>query len=125
MSFWSAIGSIWTFLFQFPISVLAKWTVFLTKLTAFTLSQTVTLDFYSLSALTLIAGLSIWLIIRYRFLNRYTRLPLPIKKQSPPFDLHPDTALDDELYGEGRGSYGDEFMGAFLSSIKVFGYLDR
>ena len=42
------------------------------------------------------------------------------------FDLHPDAALDDDndsgLMGRG---YPDEFMGAFLSSIKVFGYLDR
>ena len=118
-SIWSVLASI----SAWPFTVISSLTLFIARLTAFTLSQTITLDFYSLLILSCIIGFLIWLLIRYRFLNKYTRLPLPTKKQSPPFDLHPDTALDEE-YGE-RGSYGDEFMGAFLSSIKVFGYLDR
>ena len=51
---------------------------------------------------------------------------LPVEPQNTflknAFDLKPDLTLEDTSRNTG---YPDEFMNAFLSSIKVFGYLDR
>lgn len=93
-----------------------------------TWSFTLHLNFSSLLvALAVIATIA-YLIVRYRFLTKYSRLK-PINK--PPkvassFDLHPDTG--DEDYADKPGgykNYPDEFLSAFLSSIKIFGYLEQ
>ncbi|KAJ3300010.1 phosphatidylcholine and lysophosphatidylcholine phospholipase [Borealophlyctis nickersoniae] len=92
---------------------------------SYTKTATVTFDFWSLLALLTATTIAIYLLIRYRVLTRYSRLPAPEvpKHVGTPFDLHPDTALDDKQ--DVSDNYPDDFMGVFLSSIKVFGYLDR
>lgn len=58
---------------------------------------------------------------RYRILNSFSNTlgGPPIQKNA--FDLKPDISIDEAS----RQAYPDDFMNAFLSSIKVFGYLDR
>ncbi|KAH8590264.1 hypothetical protein B0O99DRAFT_691705 [Bisporella sp. PMI_857] len=60
----------------------------------------------------------IWLV-RYRFLNMYTRLPPEPQRKEPQIELYPDT--QEEGAKSGFSNYLDEF----LSAIKVFGYLER
>lgn len=59
-----------------------------------------------------------WLV-RYRYLNMYSRLPPEPQRKEPEIDLFPDTHEDDTK--SGFSSYLDEF----LSAIKIFGYLER
>ncbi|OAD06986.1 hypothetical protein MUCCIDRAFT_35127 [Mucor lusitanicus CBS 277.49] len=93
-----------------------------------TWSFTLHLNFSSLLVILAVMATVAYLIVRYRFLTKYSRLK-PINK--PPkvassFDLHPDTG--DEDYADKPGgykNYPDEFLSAFLSSIKIFGYLEQ
>ena len=55
-------------------------------------------------------------IVRYRFMNMYTRLPPEPQRKEAHIDLFPDTQDDDSK--PGLANYLDEF----LSAIKVFGY---
>jgi lysophospholipid hydrolase len=59
-----------------------------------------------------------WLV-RYRYLNVYSRLPPEPQRKEPDVDLFPDTHEEDTKTG--FSSYLDEF----LSAIKIFGYLER
>jgi lysophospholipid hydrolase len=65
----------------------------------------------------LISGVS-W-VVRYRYLNMYSRLPPEPQRKEPDIDLFPDTHEEDAKAG--LSSYLDEF----LSAIKIFGYLER
>jgi lysophospholipid hydrolase len=93
-----------------------------------TWSFTLHLNFSSLLVILAVIAIVAYLIVRYRFLTKYSRLK-PINK--PPkvassFDLHPDAG--DEDYADKPGgykNYPDEFLSAFLSSIKIFGYLEQ
>lgn len=95
-----------------------------------TWSFTLHLNFSSLLVIVAVILMIAYIIVRYRFLTKYSRLK-PINK--PPkvassFDLHPDTG--DEDYADyskpgGYKNYPDEFLSAFLSSIKIFGYLEQ
>lgn len=58
-------------------------------------------------------------IVRYRFLNMYTRLPPEPERQEPKVEVFPETQEGDSK--RGLSNYLDEF----LSAIKVFGYLER
>src|SRR5205085_3480489 len=58
-------------------------------------------------------------VVRYRFLNIYSRLPSEPQRKEPQIDLFPDTQEGDSK--PGLSNYLDEF----LSAIKVFGYLER
>ncbi|KAI8823453.1 uncharacterized protein EV422DRAFT_565397 [Fimicolochytrium jonesii] len=93
---------------------------------SFSFTATVTLNYWTLLIFAVLLGLIGYLILRYRVLTIYSRLPAvetnTNKAGSVPFDLHPDTAFHDDPAG---GNYPDELMGAFLSSIKIFGYLER
>lgn len=95
---------------------------FIFRILSTTLSLTVTLDFWT--GMYLFSGLTLLSVIvyRYRFLNSYSRLPVEPQLPKNTFDLKPDITLDDTSR---NNAYPDEFMNAFLSSIKVFGYLDR
>lgn len=64
-----------------------------------------------------LSGVS-WLV-RYRYLNMYSRLPPEPQRKEPDIDLFPDTHEEDTKAG--FSSYLDEF----LSAIKIFGYLER
>ncbi|KAJ3412840.1 phosphatidylcholine and lysophosphatidylcholine phospholipase [Chytridiales sp. JEL 0842] len=97
-----------------------------------TATLTVTFDLWTLLVVAIVSALSTFFYIRYIILTKYSRLPpvvhppqTNVKPNFASFDLHPDAALDDDNDNDRRGGYADEFMGAFLSSIKVFGYLDR
>lgn len=70
-----------------------------------------------LIALAIVSTIS-W-VIRYRYLNVYTRLPQEPQRKEPQIDLFPDTQDGDSK--PGLANYLDEF----LSAIKVFGYLER
>lgn len=63
------------------------------------------------------AGIS-W-VVRYRYLNMYSRLPPEPQRKEPEVDLFPDT--HDEGIKSGLSNYFDEF----LSAIKIFGFLER
>ncbi len=58
-------------------------------------------------------------VVRYRYLNMYSRLPPEPQRKEPEIDLFPDT--HEEGIKPGLTSYFDEF----LSAIKIFGYLER
>lgn len=58
-------------------------------------------------------------VIRYRFLNMYSRLPPEPQRKEPEIELFPDVQEGDSK--RGFSNYLDEF----LSAIKVFGYLER
>ncbi|KAJ3033036.1 phosphatidylcholine and lysophosphatidylcholine phospholipase, partial [Rhizophlyctis rosea] len=91
---------------------------------SYTTTATITFNYWTILAFLLLATYGIYFFVRYHILTRYSRLPAPepAKPIGAPFDLHPDTALDDKQDGS---DYPDDFMSVFLSSIKVFGYLDR
>jgi lysophospholipid hydrolase len=65
----------------------------------------------------MIAAIS-W-VVRYRYLNMYSRLPPEPQRKEPDVDLFPDT--HEEGIKSGLSNYFDEF----LSAIKIFGYLER
>jgi lysophospholipid hydrolase len=91
-----------------------------------TWSFTLHLNFTSIVVIVGFVATCTWLIVRYRFLTTYSRLkPIQPPKPAGSFDLHPDAADDQEYIKSGLKSYPDEFLSAFLSSIKVFGYLEQ
>lgn len=58
-------------------------------------------------------------VVRYRYLNMYSRLPPEPQRKEPEVELFPDTHEDG--IKSGLSNYLDEF----LSAIKIFGYLER
>lgn len=66
---------------------------------------------------TLFSGVT-W-VVRYRYLNMYSRLPPEPQRKEPEVDLFPDT--HEAGIKSGLSNYLDEF----LSAIKIFGYLER
>ena len=58
-------------------------------------------------------------VVRYRYLNMYSRLPPEPQRKEPEIDLFP--APPEEGIKPGLANYLDEFM----SAIKIFGYLER
>lgn len=66
---------------------------------------------------TIFSGVT-W-VVRYRYLNMYSRLPPEPQRKEPDVDLFPDT--HEAGIKSGLSNYLDEF----LSAIKVFGYLER
>lgn len=58
-------------------------------------------------------------VVRYRYLNMYSRLPPEPQRKEPELDLPPDT--HEEGSKPGLTNYLDEF----LSGLKIFGYLER
>ncbi|KAG1473868.1 hypothetical protein G6F56_000700 [Rhizopus delemar] len=90
-----------------------------------TWSFTLHLNFSSLLITLAVMATATYLVVRYRFLTKYSRLkPIKSPKIVSSFDLHPD-AEDTEYTKPGFKNYPDEFLSAFLSSIKIFGYLEQ
>ncbi|OIW32187.1 patatin-like phospholipase [Coniochaeta ligniaria NRRL 30616] len=87
--------------------------------TMFSTSLTVTMNATTLMVIivAMLSGVS-W-VVRYRYLNMYSRLPPEPQRKEPDVDLFPDTHEEDTK--SGFSSYLDEF----LSAIKIFGYLER
>lgn len=93
-----------------------------------TWSFTLHLNFSSLLVILGVMLVAAYLVVRYRYLNKYSRLRStePPKSTSSFFDLHPDDSTEeDSEYKPGLKNYPDEFLSAFLSSIKIFGYLEQ
>ncbi|KAL1923940.1 uncharacterized protein VTP21DRAFT_6975 [Calcarisporiella thermophila] len=88
-----------------------------------TWSFTLQLNFTTLLAVVLLVMFATYIVVRYRLLTKYSRLPQETVKLQTSFDLQPDTANDDEK--PGFKNYPDEFLSAFLQSIKIFGYLEQ
>ncbi|RKP01682.1 hypothetical protein CXG81DRAFT_11694, partial [Caulochytrium protostelioides] len=87
---------------------------------------TITFSSSSLGIVLLLLIVGGWMLIRYRYLTSYSRqTPVHKPKQhgGDAFDLQPDITVD---HGKERvASYSEDLMGAFLSSVKIFGYLDK
>jgi lysophospholipid hydrolase len=91
-----------------------------------TWSFTLHLNFSSLVMVLVVVGLVGYHVVRYRFLNTYSRLkPVNSQKATSSFDLHPDSGEDSGYSKPSIRNYPDEFLSAFLSSIKIFGYLEQ
>ncbi|KAL8812327.1 MAG: hypothetical protein Q9223_007321 [Gallowayella weberi] len=87
--------------------------------TLFSTSLTFTMNATTLLLIVLAFASTVSWIVRYRYLNMYTRLPPEPQRKEPQIDLFPDVQ---ESYSKpGLANYLDEF----LSAIKVFGYLER
>ena len=78
---------------------------------------TLTLPSYFLLVCTILIASSVYVLIRYFVHTSYSRL----KNQVQTTFL---TDLLPQIEPE-KDSYADDLMSAFLSSIKVFGYIDR
>ncbi|KAG0166082.1 phosphatidylcholine and lysophosphatidylcholine phospholipase [Apophysomyces sp. BC1034] len=91
-----------------------------------TWSFTLHLNFSSLLVILAFIATAAYLVVRYRFLTKYSRLkPIQPPKVTSSFDLHPDQSEDAGYSKPGFKNYPDEFLSAFLSSIKIFGYLEQ
>ncbi|KAG0039935.1 phosphatidylcholine and lysophosphatidylcholine phospholipase [Podila clonocystis] len=115
-------------LFSFSVSVLTFMTmtvptaVYRLLSWSFTLHLTFTTLLIAIAILCFVA----WAVFRYRILTRYSRLPkASLAKHGSSFDLHPDNPFKSPKEEKEALSYPDEFLSAFLSSIKIFGYLEQ
>ncbi|KAG0335656.1 phosphatidylcholine and lysophosphatidylcholine phospholipase [Podila horticola] len=114
--------------FSFSVSVLTfmtmtvPTTVYRLLSWSFTLHLTFTTLLIAIAILCFVA----WAVLRYRILTRYSRLPkASLAKHGSSFDLHPDNPFKSPKDEKDALSYPDEFLSAFLSSIKIFGYLEQ
>lgn len=87
--------------------------------TLFSTSLTVTMNATTLMLIMALVISAVSWVVRYRYLNMYSRLPPEPQRKEPEIDLFPDT--HEEGIKSGLGNYLDEF----LSAIKIFGYLER
>ncbi|KAH6856675.1 lysophospholipase NTE1 [Chaetomium sp. MPI-CAGE-AT-0009] len=87
--------------------------------TLFSTSLTVTMNATTLMLIVAAMMGAISWVVRYRYLNMYSRLPPEPQRKEPDVDLFPDT--HEEGIKSGLSNYFDEF----LSAIKIFGYLER
>lgn len=96
-----------------------------------TWSFTLHLSFSSVLLIFFAIVTGVYLVVRYRYLNKYSRLkPSETPKSTSSFfDLHPNDLTEEDEEEEakhgGFKNYPDEFLSAFLSSIKIFGYLEQ
>ncbi|KAF9971874.1 phosphatidylcholine and lysophosphatidylcholine phospholipase [Actinomortierella ambigua] len=90
-------------------------------------SFTLHLTFTTLLVAIVLICIAVYCVVRYRFLTKYSRLPqTDAGKHGLSFDLHPDNPIKNSQEDkESLLSYPDEFLSAFLSSIKIFGYLEQ
>ncbi|KAF8941471.1 Neuropathy target esterase [Dissophora ornata] len=115
-------------LFSFSFSVLGFMTMTLPTALYRLLSWSFTLHLTFTTLLIAIAFICFvaWTVIRYRVLTKYSRLPKTSQgKHGSSFDLHPDNPFKSPQEEKEGMTYPDEFLSAFLSSIKIFGYLEQ
>ncbi|CAG8535402.1 372_t:CDS:2 [Funneliformis mosseae] len=117
----------------FTFSTILSWFFSLVSYITITLSSwilrilswsfTLRLNFITLLIIFVIVITITYLIVRYRILTKYSRLPTETTatKQGS-YDLHP--ALDGENVSNIK-HYPDEFLSMFLEGIKIFGYLEK
>ncbi|KAI5923681.1 hypothetical protein F4810DRAFT_202837 [Camillea tinctor] len=108
------------------LSTIIYWSLKLTTIsvptllfTLFSTSLTVTMNATTLALILFLMFSGVTWVVRYRYLNMYSRLPPEPQRKEPELDLFPET--HDEGAKPGLSSYLDEF----LSAIKIFGYLER
>ncbi|KAI0890440.1 lysophospholipase NTE1 [Annulohypoxylon maeteangense] len=87
--------------------------------TLFSTTWTVTMNATTLALILLLMASAVTWVVRYRYLNMYSRLPPEPQRKEPELDLFPEG--HDEGAKPGLTNYLDEF----LSAIKIFGYLER
>ncbi|OTA69419.1 lysophospholipase NTE1 [Hypoxylon sp. EC38] len=87
--------------------------------TLFSTSWTVTMNATTLALIVLLIVSAVTWVVRYRYLNMYSRLPPEPQRKEPELDLFPEN--HEEGAKPGLTNYLDEF----LSAIKIFGYLER
>ncbi|WBW74918.1 lysophospholipase [Schizosaccharomyces osmophilus] len=109
------------FVTKFSLSILAFASITIPKWTYKVLSYSLTIqfNFKSLLFLFFVSLCAAALIIRYRYLNKYSRLPHedPIKEAK----LGPEASVQISEPKIGFQNYLDEF----LSAISIFGYLEK
>lgn len=108
------------------LSTIVYWSL---KLTTFSLStlvyqlfstkMTVTMSFTTLALIVALVVSAVTWVVRYRYLNMYSRLPPEPQRKEPELDLPTDS--HDGGNKPGLTNYLDEF----LSGLKIFGYLER
>ncbi|KAI1074939.1 lysophospholipase NTE1 [Whalleya microplaca] len=108
------------------LSTILYWSLKLTTIsvptllfTLFSTSWTVTMNATTLALILFLMFSAVTWVVRYRYLNMYSRLPPEPQRKEPELDLVPDT--HEEGAKPGLTNYLDEF----LSAIKIFGYLER
>ncbi|CAI2172102.1 9969_t:CDS:2 [Funneliformis geosporum] len=117
----------------FTFSTILSWFFSLVSYITITLSSwilrilswsfTLQLNFITLLIIFVIVITITYLIVRYRILTKYSRLPTETTatKQGS-YDLHPD---DNGENVSNIKHYPDEFLSMFLEGIKIFGYLEK
>lgn len=120
----SAGGLAYTVLIMIP-SLLLSFIAFVTitlptwMFTFLSTSLTLTVNMTTLLLiLVFLVSTASWLV-RYRWMNMYSRLPPSPQRKEPLVEVFPDSQEADSK--PGLANYLDEF----LSAIKVFGYLER
>lgn len=108
------------------LSMIIYWSLKLTTIsvptllfTLFSTSLTVTMNATTLLFLVALVVSAVTWVVRYRYLNMYSRLPPEPQRKEPELVLFPDA--NEEGIKPGLSNYLDEF----LSAIKIFGYLER
>ncbi|OTB06387.1 hypothetical protein M426DRAFT_319120 [Hypoxylon sp. CI-4A] len=109
------------------LSTVLYWSLKLTTIsvptllfTLFSTSLTVTMNATTLALILFLMFSAVTWVVRYRYLNMYSRLPPEPQRKEPELDLFPESH-DEEGAKPGLTNYLDEF----LSAIKIFGYLER
>ncbi|KAK6075099.1 Lysophospholipase NTE1 [Seiridium cupressi] len=108
------------------LSSIVYWSLRLTTISVsallsqlFSTKMTVTMNFTTLALIVaMVVGAATW-VVRYRYLNMYSRLPPEPQRKEPELDLPPES--HEEGSKPGLTNYLDEF----LSGLKIFGYLER
>ncbi|CAB4406693.1 unnamed protein product [Rhizophagus irregularis] len=111
----------WVFsLVSFVTLTLSSWII---QILSWSFTLTLQLKFTTLLIFFVIVITIIYLVIRYRILTKYSRLPTETAtKQGASYDLHPSIDEDND---DGVKHYPDEFLSMFLEGIKIFGYLEK
>ncbi|KAI0244643.1 phosphatidylcholine and lysophosphatidylcholine phospholipase [Massospora cicadina] len=120
----SSIYSIYTYVCWFLSILTLRIPTYILHLVSYTI--TIELNFWSAVVLTGILLTCIYLVIRYRFLTVYSRLPEPdaVPNQAEAFDLQPDPSLFEDNHPN-PPKYPTDLLKSLLASIKIFGYLEE
>ncbi|KAI1425421.1 patatin-like phospholipase [Xylaria sp. FL1777] len=108
------------------LSTILYWSLKLTTIsvptllfTFFSTSLTVTMNATTLALILFLMFSGVTWVVRYRYLNMYSRLPPEPQRKEP--ELDPFAGTREEGVKAGLSNYVDEF----LDAIKIFGYLER
>ncbi|KAJ3579412.1 hypothetical protein NPX13_g1155 [Xylaria arbuscula] len=108
------------------LSTILYWSLKLTTIsvptllfTFFSASLTVTMNATTLALILFFMFSGVTWVVRYRYLNMYSRLPPEPQRKEP--ELDPFAGTHEESTKAGLSNYVDEF----LDAMKIFGYLER